>query len=148
MKRRRQTVQGPQDLKNNMVMNFMSLIFITCIPDCVPEKPATQKHQGHKQKGPKQSWLFLCKRLGRKQPSKTEKVYTITRYSSQTPWKYLWLNPYFLQQRPSWESGFPPLPDWNEVFPCPSLTGVISEKAEGEAKTFNPGIVTRKLPPL
>ena len=58
VKRRWQTGQGPQDLRNNMEVSFLSFLFASYIMDWVPEKLATWKYQlaqSKKQKPPRKA---------------------------------------------------------------------------------------------
>lgn len=42
--------ERPQDLRNNVVMNSLGLLFASCILDMEPRKPATWNTNGYRKK--------------------------------------------------------------------------------------------------
>lgn len=89
MDKRRQTSQGLQDPRKNMMVSSLDFIFASYIQNVELKKAATESYQLVQTKKSHNKSLFSLAQGSRKwQPRKTESTGTITLCSSQAPHKH------------------------------------------------------------
>lgn len=113
---RRQSSQGPQDLRNDMTVNSLSILFAIIYHRLQSEMLATHKYQCNR------SLLSLAKGPRKEQASKTENFQTVTtllqshNHSGRKVQYHP--HPYSCLQKPSRKPGLLPRRGYNTVSLC------------------------------